>query len=251
MRILLTGHKGYIGSHMLARLQDDGHEVVTITGEMLDFDEGLLYTQHFDFIIHLAALAGVRKSMEDPELYLKNNIETTRMMFRIAEKTKTGILYASSSNAKEWWVNPYAMTKRMNEMDAPQYNIRSVGMRFHTVWPGRPDMLYQRLKKDQVSYINQNHTRDFIHVEDLCNALCTIMKKFDIITKDERNVVRDIGTGHAHPVSEVAKQFGFKGEWRTDPTPHERKATMADVEWLHALGWGPKRNIMNENRTIE
>lgn len=247
MRVLLTGHKGYIGSHMLARLQDDGHEVSVITGDqILDHNEANYYDRGYDFIIHLAALAGVRKSMEDPELYLHNNVESTRMMFRIAENNRgSRILYASSSNAKEWWVNPYAMTKRMNEMDAKNYMIESIGMRFHTVWPGRPDMLYQRLKRNDVKFINSNHTRDFIHIEDLCNAICTIMKNCGTILNDGNHKVLDIGTGHATPVSEVARHFGFDGEFRTDPTPHERKATMANVEWLHALGWGPKRNIIN------
>lgn len=244
LKVLLTGHKGYIGSHMLARLLDEGYEVTTITGELLDKNEFELKQHRYDYIIHLAALAGVRASLDDPDLYFKNNVETTRMMFRIAEATKTPILYASSSNAKMWHLNPYATTKKINEIDATQYNIRSVGMRFHTVWPGRPDMLYQRLKRNDVRYINENHTRDFIHVEDLCNALFTIMQNFDIITRGEFNVVRDIGTGHSTPVIEVAKHMGFNGEYRTDPTPHERSATKADVEWLHALGWGPKRNII-------
>jgi nucleoside-diphosphate-sugar epimerase len=244
-RVLLTGHKGYIGSHMLARLLDEGYSVTTITGEILDADENELKQGQYDYIIHLAALAGVRASLDNPDLYLKNNVETTRMMFRIAEATKTAILYASSSNAKMWHLNPYATTKKINELDATQYKIRSVGMRFHTVWPGRPDMLYQRLKKKNVMYINENHTRDFIHIEDLCNALFTIMENFGIITLDQPNVVHDIGTGHATPVAEVAKRMGFTGQYRTDPTPHERSATRADVEWLHTLGWGPKRNIIN------
>jgi nucleoside-diphosphate-sugar epimerase len=248
VKILLTGHKGYIGAHLLAYLQDEGHEIETISGDLLYADEKIYYNKGYDYVIHLAALAGVRKSLESPEEYLHNNVETTRMMFRIASKQDSkNILYASSSNAKEWWVNPYASTKKINELDAKEYDIRSVGMRFHTVFPGRPDMLYQRLKRNDVSYINKNHTRDFIHIEDLMRAICTVMKKFNLVTDKGNHQVLDFGTGHTYSVYEVAKCRGFKGEYREDPTPHERQLTKADVEWLLQLGWSPKRNIMNEN----
>ena len=244
MKILLTGHEGYIGSNLYKKLLETGHKVVTVDGDLLKVHDDFFIGDRLDFIIHLAAFAGVRASLEDPEKYLNNNVYSTRKIFKMAEKTKAKVLFASSSNAKEWWVNPYAMTKRMNELDAPNYNVRSVGMRFHTVWPGREDMLYKRLHAGTVKYINENHTRDFIHIEDLLSAICTIIQNYDIITKYEKNRVVDIGSGHATPVVEVAHKFGFDGEFRNDPTPHERKATIADVEWLHQLGWGPQRNIL-------
>ena len=154
------------------------------------------------------------------------------------EGTKCKFLYASSSNAKEWWTNPYATTKKMNELQARALP-RSVGMRFHTVWPGRDDMLYKLLSAGKVTYINAAHYRDFIHVDDLCNAILTIMENYT-----KMKPVVDIGTGHATPVLEVAKKFGFTGEVKFDSAPHERVITKADIEWLLKLGWTPTRNIL-------
>jgi nucleoside-diphosphate-sugar epimerase len=251
MMILLTGHEGYIGSNLLKTLIDKGYKVRTFHGDILDAHEDDYKFDNYTAIIHLAAWPGVRASFDDPDGYLRNNVDTTRKLFRIAESTGAPIFYASSSNAKEWWKNPYATTKRINELDALKYDIKSVGMRFHTVWPGRPDMLYQRLINKEVDYINIGHYRDWIHVDDLCSAICTMIEKRDIIFHESDKVVRDIGTGHSTPVADVAHNMGYEGEYVNDPTPSERTITLANVEWLHQLGWGPKRNILNENSTTE
>jgi nucleoside-diphosphate-sugar epimerase len=112
-------------------------------------------------------------------------------------------------------------------------------MRFHTVWPGRNDMLYKMLEQGKVQYINAEHYRDFIHVDDLCSAIFTIMKNYSKI-----DPVVDIGNGLAVPVLSLAQKFGFEGEIRYDPTPNERKVTIADVEYLKELGWKPYKNIL-------
>jgi nucleoside-diphosphate-sugar epimerase len=151
-------------------------------------------------------------------------------------------MYASSSNAHEWWLNPYATTKQMIEEMASMLTVKHIGMRFHTVWPGREDMLYRRLQKKEVDYINQDHFRDWIHIKDLLNGLCTIMQNCYII---EQSVV-DVGTGHVTPVSELAKKLDFNGERRRGEAPGERMATRADIQYLLDLGWTPKHNIMNE-----
>jgi nucleoside-diphosphate-sugar epimerase len=126
----------------------------------------------------------------------------------------------------------------MNELQARVLNT-SVGMRFHTVWPGRDDMLYKLLAAGSVKYINGDHYRDFIHIDDLCTAILTIMENYSNMSK-----VVDIGTGHATPVLEVAKRFGFDGEVRFDSAPHERTITKADIEYLLRLGWTPTWNIL-------
>ena len=104
-----------------------------------------------DIIIHLAALAGVRPSFDNPELYYDVNVNGTRNMLEFAEANTKHILYASSSNAYEWWGNPYAATKIMNEIQCEDYS--AIGMRFHTIWPGRDDMLFMKFKNNQVKYM--------------------------------------------------------------------------------------------------
>jgi nucleoside-diphosphate-sugar epimerase len=241
MHILVTGHEGYVGSHLLKALSEKGYVTSFFDGELLNIEWETL-SKRYDFVIHLAGLAGVRRSFTEPHEYYENNVELSRRIFKYCERTDTKIMYASSSNAHEWWLNPYATTKKMLEEMASMLTVKHIGMKFHTVWPGRDDMLYKRLQRNEVEYINKDHYRDWIHIEDLCNALCTIVEKCDIMVHS----VVDIGTGHITPVDQVAKKFNFKGEWRKGEAPGERMSTCADVEYLLALGWTPKHNIMNE-----
>lgn len=239
--VLLTGHEGYVGTHLIKALAQRDVIVGTFHGDLLDV-EWEKQSKKFDMVIHLAGLAGVRRSFEEPEEYYKNNVELSRRIFKYCERTRTEVVYASSSNAHEWWLNPYATTKQMIEEMASMLTVKHIGMRFHTIWPGRDDMLYKRLLRNEVDYINEDHFRDWIHIEDLVNGVCTIIQKCYTI---EQSVV-DVGTGHVTPVAELAKKFNFNGEWRKGEARGERMATRADIEYLFALGWTPEHNIMSE-----
>jgi nucleoside-diphosphate-sugar epimerase len=236
--ILVTGHEGYIGSRLVKRL---GSEAFTISGDLLDIDwKTYPLIDGIDTIIHLAALTGVRASLDKPQEYYRNNYELTKELMDYAARHELKFIYASSSNAKEWWTNPYAVTKKMTEQYAASLGHKTIGMRFHTVWPGRPDMLYHNLQQGNITYINANHYRDYIHVEDLLNAICTIVENYGIIEE----CVVDIGTGKAVSVLQVATEMGFSGEIRNDPTPYERTRTEAEIDWLLSLNWKPTRDIL-------
>lgn len=243
-KILLTGAEGMIGSHLLPYLEQFGYEVTPFAGDVtVKYDWDPYRGQNWDGLIHLAALAGVRPSFENPEIYFHNNVEGTEQAFSFAKSNAVNkVLYASSSNAYEWWGNPYASTKMMNEIQGR--SLPSIGMRFHTVWPGREDMLYRKLQKGEVSYINVHHYRDFIHVEDLIAGIKVIYDNFWTLLPEGR--VRDIGTGHATPVEQVAKVMGYEGEYHYENPNGERIKTCADVEYLLQLGWTPKHNILNQ-----
>ena len=237
--VLLTGARGMIGSHLKTYLTEQGYNVIAFEGNVCDWNNWKVYLDiDTDYVIHLAALAGVRESINDPERYYNNNVEGMANAVKYIKSTDSLFLYASSSNAKQWWANPYATTKKMNEIQA-QALSHSIGMRFHTVWPGRGDMLYKMLENKTAKYVNANHYRDFIHVNDLCSAILTIMQNYSKIVP-----VVDIGTGHTTEVLEVATKFGFDGEVRRTPTPNESVSTRADVEYLLNLGWTPTRNIL-------
>lgn len=241
--ILLTGAEGMIGSHLMPFLESFDYKVTAFVGDVTCEDNWQHYRgQDWDGLIHLAALAGVRASFDNPELYFHNNVEGTAQAFNFAKSNPVSkVLYASSSNAYEWWGNPYAATKMMNEIQGR--SLSSIGMRFHTVWPGREDMLYRKLEKGEVSYINCNHYRDFIHVEDLIAGIKTIYDNFWTLLPKGR--ARDIGTGRATSVEQVAKSMGFNGEYRHENPEGERVKTCADVEYLLQLGWYPKHDILN------
>ena len=241
--ILLTGADGYIGSHLKPFLEDKAYDVKSYDGDIRNFVE--LDLSGIDMVIHLAALTGVRSSFDKQEEYYDTNVNGTRAIFKACDAHDVPIIYASSSNAAEWWTNPYAVTKKITEEIAPS---NSLGIRPHTVYPGRPDMLYYQLKHcpQDIKYINGKHFRDFTHIEDFCSALLTLMVNYSII---EDRVV-DIGNGHAQRVLDVAKKFNWKGEVRIDPTPKEREVTIANTTLLKSLGWSPKY-LTVDNMNIE
>lgn len=248
MKILLTGHEGCVGSHLSRFLEGKGYTVTPFQGDIRDRNNWDSYTyvdpqdrsEKWDCLIHLAAIPGVRRSFEEPEFYYDNNVNGTRLALEFGAENCHRHLYASSSNAYEWYGNPYAATKKMCEVMAHDYP-NSKGMRFHTVWPGRDDMLYKKLERGEVTYINANHHRDWIHVDDLCNAIWKIMINFPNII--ER--VLDIGTGESFNVLDMAmKRFNWTGEIRRENPAGERVHTKANVKYLHRLGWQPENNIL-------
>ena len=135
MKILITGHKGFIGSVLFNRLCHKDHKV---TGLDLVNNQNLLtyeFTEEFDLIIHLAGKSGVRESISDPAGYWRNNVEASKRLF--ARYPETRILYASSSSAYEPDLNPYAASKYVLEELAERYP-NTLGMRFHTVYSDTP-----------------------------------------------------------------------------------------------------------------
>ena len=98
MKIALTGSRGFIGSHLKTRLIDDGHEITEWDLRqdppkcIKDFD-----INGVDYVIHLAAYADVRASLEDPQKYWRNNVENTTNIQKICGYNHIPLLYASSS----------------------------------------------------------------------------------------------------------------------------------------------------------
>jgi UDP-glucuronate 4-epimerase len=248
MKLLITGVKwdrvGMIGSRLFELLSRN-HDVTAFEG---DIRNPWNWNKHndinYDYVIHLAALAGVRASFENPEIYEDTNVNGTMECFRYCEKTNTRCLYASSSNAYEWWLNPYATTKKTTEHMAQMIASPALGMRFHTVWPGRNDMLFKKIAHGEVDYINADHSRDFIHVDDLCSGIETILNNFNIVYTD--NDVVDIGTGKSVKTIDVWNKYGTDKdiEIRIGTAKGERVHTEANVDYLYNLGWKPKHNII-------
>lgn len=192
MRVLVTGAAGFIGSHVVERLLATGHTVIgvdsydsylypaeikrrtaaAIAGTNLTLIEGDIcdaatiasaLTPDVDVVCHLAALAGVRPSLEDPQRYLRTNIVGTGVIVeRMRALGKTRLVFASSSSVygkrpgtSEAFreddpcltpASPYAATKRMNELQLSAYRdlwgIGVFALRFFTVYGPRqrPDM---------------------------------------------------------------------------------------------------------------
>jgi len=238
MKILVTGHDGFIGSHVSEHLRSLGYTVegLSFPDDIGNF-KGNFKGGDYGLIIHLAAFANIRGSLDNPDLFWENNVEKSKPLFEWCRQTNTRILYASSSSVHEWWINPYAITKKVNEIQAPP---NSVGMRFFNVWAeknSRSDMLYRMLQDKTATYLTR-HRRDWIHVHDIARAICFLMP-------DKYRGVLDVGTGRNVSVLELAEKMGMGHLPIKEDTPGERDETCADTTELTKLGWHPTINILD------
>ena len=238
MKILVTGHEGFIGSHVSEHLTSLGYTVegLSFPDDIGNF-KGNFKGGNYGLIIHLAAFANIRGSLDNPDVFWENNVEKSKPLFEWCRQTNTRILYASSSAVHEWWINPYAITKKVNEVQAPP---NSVGMRFFNVWAekdSRSDMLYRMLQENTAKYLTR-HRRDWIHVHDVARAICFLMP-------DKYRGVIDVGTGKTTSVLELAEKMGKGHLPIKEDTPGERDETCADTTELTKLGWHPTINILD------
>ncbi len=240
MDILLTGASGFIGSNLYQYLKDRYTIICIDTKSGQDLMTCNL--PNADIVIHLAGLSGVRQSFENPTDYWKQNVIVSQRIFDHFKKKR--ILYASSSTAYEPWRNPYAMSKYGMELIAP---ANSLGMRFTTVYgPGaREHMLIPRILRNDVPYINTNHSRDFIHVYDICSAIESLLKQ-------KQTGVIDIGTSTTHKLTDMMDYFGITTEKRVGGDT-ERLDNKANIKAMTSYGWKPqyelKKYIEDNRRT--
>ena len=182
------------------------HEYKFVKGSIADRElvNGLFQEHKFDIVVNLAAQAGVRYSIENPDVYIESNIIG---FYNILEACRHNpvqhLVYASSSsvyggNKKVPFstddrvdnpVSLYAATKKSNELMAhcysKLYNIPSTGLRFFTVYgpAGRPDMAYfgftnKLLKGETIQIYNYgNCRRDFTYVDDIVEGIVRVMNK--------------------------------------------------------------------------
>lgn len=245
MRILVTGGAGFIGSAAAARFVADGHEVVIIDSFNQYYDVALkrdriaalvpsvpVYevditdrtavakvcaTHQFDVVAHFAAQAGVRYSVEAPEVYITSNILGTQTIFDVMrEYAIKRMVFASTSSiygtttplpfvetaAGDRPVSMYAATKRSAELIAHtyfvQYGIETTCLRFFTVYGpwSRPDMAMLKFAQRIVAgeaidiYNHGELRRDFTYIDDIVDGFARAIETplgYEII---------NLGNGH-------------------------------------------------------
>nr|BCB22792.1 NAD-dependent epimerase/dehydratase family protein [Erysipelothrix tonsillarum] len=235
MRVLVTGVAGFIGSSVARRLLSEGINVIGIDNlndyydvklkkdRLTDLDNsnftflcGDISEKDFvygaykeykpDYVIHLAAQAGVRYSLENPDTYIQSNIIGTYNILEACRKYPVKrLLYASSSsvygsNTKvpfeetdnvDHPVSLYAATKKSNELMAQTYShlydINAIGLRFFTVYgpKGRPDMAYfgfvdKYFNNEPIHIFNDGDFtndlyRDFTYIDDIVEGIISLL----------------------------------------------------------------------------
>jgi nucleoside-diphosphate-sugar epimerase len=243
MKIIITGSSGFIGSHLKKHFIKDGHEIITWDRkegkDIHDFE----LSPNVDFVIHLAADADVRRSIEEPDVYWLNNVMPTTRIQRKCYFNRVPLLYASSSCIHAWYKSPYGISKKVNEETAFP---RQVGLRFTTVYGegARESMFIGKLMRGDLKYAT-NHIRDFIHVDDVISAIDRIMLKITdphLFPEATLRDAYDIGTGTGNTVSELAR-IRQPGVDHRPGDKCEAKDNTADTTAIRELGWEPTIDV--------
>lgn len=310
MRILVTGAAGFIGHHLSRALVAQGHEVMGVDNindyydpalkrarvARLD-DSPLFQLQELDIaspqlndvfasfkperVVNLAAQAGVRYSLENPQAYIDANIVGfTNILELCRHHNVRHLVYASSSsvyggNTKQpfhvddrvdYPISLYAATKKANELMAHTYShlfaLPTTGLRFFTVYGpwGRPDMALFLFTKAILTgkpinvFNNGDMMRDFTYVDDIVEGVIRVLdapptpESGSSITNAPYRV---FNIGNSSPValmdmiSALEDALGQKAEKNFMPMqPGDVRSTVADVRNLEAaVGFKPATTI--------
>ena len=274
MRVLVTGGAGFVGTNLILRLLEDGHDVLSIdnysTGfkkneqagcRYWDYDLSLetnpvLEMNEYDVIFHMAALARIQPSIKYPHKTILNNFVSTLNVLEAARKNNTQVIYAGSSTRHHGiFKSPYAWSKlsggHLCELYSNVYDLNTSICRFYNVY-GKYHIdsvdyatvlaIFERqwLNGETITVTNDGEQRrDFTHIDDIVEALVSI------VGKDFRAEDFELGRGVNFSINEIADCFGkdYPREYLPE-RPGEYDMTLADSSNAkEKLGWIPKKDI--------
>ena len=238
MNIVLTGSEGFIGSVLKQKLLKDNHKVICWDIKINKNIKDFTLNGDEDFVIHLAAIGNVRESVKNPEPYFETNVVYSNTVFKKCAENNIPCLYASSSCAYFPEKSPYGRSKKIMERIA--YDGQ-VGLRFTTVYGDNPrkGMLFDRILNNQVEY-KTNHIRDFIHVNDVVEAIM-IFVNTGLYDKKQ---VYDVCTGKGINIKKLVEDLGFDVPLK-EGEKCEAESNARDNSDLKSLGWSPKIDVYN------
>lgn len=302
MNILVTGAAGFIGYHVCRALLAQGHRVTGVDNLNRYYDPGLKKARlaglrreglsfrkadicdlkkmraifrrgGFSRVVHLAAQAGVRYSLEAPFVYQRSNNEGLLVILELCREFGTGhLLLASSSSVygnndhvpfseTDRVDNPvslYAATKRANELAASVYTglfrLPVSALRFFTVYGpwGRPDMALFKFTRailagEPIDVYNEGKlVRNFTYIDDIVDGVLRVLDRPP--ADPSRLELYNIGNNRAETlldfISVLEEVLGKKAEKRLLPMqPGDVLQTVADIEKIGKLGYTPHTNI--------
>ncbi|MBT3478907.1 MAG: SDR family NAD(P)-dependent oxidoreductase [Candidatus Marinimicrobia bacterium] len=257
--VLVTGGSGFIGSHLTDQLLAAGNKVVCLDNlnefynprikelnrsSHSDYDEytfvkgdirdselvsQLFEKNDFEVVVHLAAMAGVRPSIEDPLLYTDVNINGTQTLLEAMQKSNVQkFLFASSSsvygnNKKtpfseddivDFQISPYGATKKMGEVMCYTYHhlseIPTSCLRFFTVYGPRqrPEMAihkFTRMMKrgEAIPFFGDGSTaRDYTYIDDIINGI------FGAMNAEDQYAIYNLGNSEPVKLDELVHVIG-------------------------------------------
>ena len=301
-KLLITGGAGFIGSHLVDRLLSTDVERIEVIDDFNDFYdpsikhanirehlndpryniseidirnraalEQIFQTNNFDCVVHLAARAGVRPSLSEPQLYSETNINGTVNLLELARQSniKQFVFGSSSSvygiNAKLPFseddpirqpISPYAATKAAGELLCHTYShlygLRCVCLRFFTVYGPRqrPDLAIHKFAKliterKPIPVFGDGTTRrDYTYVDDIIDGVMAAI----VYTKTIYEVI-NLGESRTVELNELISLLEAELDThatidRQPPQPGDVPQTFADISKARALlGYDPKTQI--------
>jgi UDP-glucose 4-epimerase len=284
MKTLITGGAGFIGSHLADLLLDNGHDVIIIdnlvNGSMENipnndrvkfYNVDIRYPEQLDgifdgvdWVFHLAGMADIVPSIENPEIYHQCNAMGTFNVLEVSRRANIKrFVYAASSSSygipKQYPTSelseiqpqyPYALTKHMGEELvlhwAQVYKLPAISLRLFNVYGPRSRttgaygavfgvFLSQKIHSKPFTVVGDGkQTRDFTYVTDVANAF------FSAASSNVSNIALNVGSGNHYSVNYLVKLLD--GDVVYIPKrPGEPDCTFADTKLIrNMLGWVPK-----------
>ena len=288
MKSIVTGGAGFIGSHLVDKLLGMGHKVVVLDNFSTGRKENLEHVNDkiklvecdlsvkgdwikefngVDWVFHLASLADIVPSIQNPESYFRSNVDAT---FYVLEASRHAnikrFIYSASSSCygipdryptpEESDIKPqypYALAKRMGEELvehwAQLYNLPAISLRFFNVYGTRSRtsgtygavfgvFLAQKLANKPYTVVGDGEqTRDFTYVTDIVSALITAAES------DHSNKIYNIGSDTTVSVNKIIELLGGD-KIHIPKRPGEPDCTYADITKIkNDLGWSPSISI--------
>jgi UDP-glucuronate 4-epimerase len=282
-KIYITGIAGFIGFHTAEKLAMAGYEVGGVDNfndyydpqlkhdraKILEDKYGIKTYNHdieiipwrhhlenYDAVIHLAAHAGVRHSLENPQMYIDTNITGTQRLIYACEEYEIPVVYASSSTVDSDHLNPYAWSKYVNEKQFETSKLLAAGLRFYTVYGeyGRPDMalgLFAEAMSQGKAidiYNEGDMQRDFTYVGDLVDGIHIVLENLLLTPAINHHEIYNLGTGKSNELMDYIEcledELGRVSLKNYLPMhPADVKSTRADITKIQGLGYNPTTTI--------